>query len=246
MPIEMFQFQLESTYMLSPNVKHFVFNHTKDTIFDYLPGQFITLNFEHQGKIIRRSYSIANAPQKDNRIEFAASYVESGPGTNYLFNLKSGDMVQLSGPFGRLIPKEISPQRYVLVATSTGVTPYRAMIPALQQLLEHDPKIEVVVFEGVQTHQDLLYEQDFLDWAAQSDRVTFRAFLSREQGEPSQSHIQHGHVQKGFAALNLNPEQDYVYLCGNPAMIDDAFDILKEQGFTTQQIVREKYISSKK
>lgn len=232
--------------MLSPKAKHFVISHTSETIFDYLPGQFITIHFEHQGKMIRRSYSIANAPQKDNHIEFAATYVESGPGTEYLFNLKVGDTLQMTGPFGRLILKDNHPRRYILVATSTGVTPYRSMIPALQQRLDLDPALSVVIFEGVQTQQDLLYEQDFLAWAAQSPRVTFRAFLSRQSGDPKQAHIRHGYVQHGFSELDLNVDQDYVYLCGNPAMIDDAFEILKEQGFSTQQIVREKYISSTK
>ena len=46
-----------------------------------------------------------------------------------------------------------------------------------------------------------------------------------------------------YPELHLNPEQDLVYLCGNPGMIDDSFSYLKEQGFAMQQIIREKYIS---
>ncbi|HVT62823.1 MAG TPA: ferredoxin--NADP reductase [Legionellaceae bacterium] len=246
MPTEMLQFQLESTKMLSPKAKHFVLTHTSETIFDYLPGQFITVHFEHQGKMIRRSYSIANAPKKDNRLEFAATYVEAGPGSEYLFNLKVGDHIQITGPFGRLTLKEECPKRYILVATSTGVTPYRSMIPDLQQRLESNPELSIVILEGVQTHQDLLYEQDFLNWAQQNPRVLFRAFLSRENKSAESSHLCHGYVQHGFANLNLNAQQDHVFLCGNPAMIDEAFQMLKEQGFSTQQIVREKYISSTK
>ena len=222
----MFQFQLENAHMISPRVKHFVISNTDSEIFDYLPGQFITILFEHQGKTLRRSYSIATPPQGSNRLEFAASYVESGPGSEYLFDLKPGDKIQVSGPYGRLILKEPAPRRYILLATSTGVTPYRAMIPALEQHLASHP--------------------DFLNWAAQSPRVLFRAYLSREKLEQKPDHIHYGHVQAGFPDLNLNPEQDFVYLCGNPAMIDEAFELLKEQGFSTQQIVREKYISSTK
>lgn len=244
MPTDMFQFQLESTSMLSPNVKQFVMTNTHEPIFDYAPGQFITVHFEHQGKMLRRSYSIANPPRGDNRIEFAASYVKSGPGTEYLFNLPLGATVQVTGPFGRLTLKEDNPKRYILVATSTGITPYRSMIPVLKKRLDADPNLSVVVLEGVQKHQDLLYAQEFLDWAAQSPRVLFRAFLSREQ-DHTHAHIRHGYVQQGFAELDLNLDQDCIYLCGNPAMIDSAFSLLKDQGFTTQQIIREKYISSK-
>lgn len=86
----------------------------------------------------------------------------------------------------------------------------------------------------------------FLEWAKQSPRVLFRAYISREKLENCPIHIHYGHVQAGFDDLNLNAEQDCVYLCGNPSMIDEAFELLKERGFSTQQIVREKYISSSK
>ena len=242
----MFQFQLENATMISPRVKHFVITTTDSEKFDYLPGQFITIHFEHQGKTLRRSYSIANAPQGSNRIEFAASYVESGPGSEYLFHLQPGALLQASGPFGRLILRETAPKRYIFLATSTGVTPYRAMIPVLQNFLATHPEHSVVIFEGVQKQADILYAEDFLAWAAQSKQVLFRAYISREKIENCPTHIHYGHVQSGFADLNLNAEQDCVYLCGNPSMIDESFELLKERGFSTQQIIREKYISSPK
>ena len=199
----MFQFQLDNAQMISPRVKHFVLSSTEADGFMYLPGQFITIHFEHQGKTIRRSYSIANPPTGDHRIEFAASYVESGPGSEYLFQLKPGDILQVSGPFGRLVLKEPAPKRYILLATSTGVTPYRAMIPALQQHLDAHPDASVVIFEGVQKQAEVLYTQDFLDWAARNPRVLFRAYLSRETLTEPSAHIRYGHVQAGFDDLNL-------------------------------------------
>lgn len=242
----MFQFQLENASMISPRVKHFVITNTDSEKFDYIPGQFITIHIEYQGKTIRRSYSLANAPQGNNRLEFAAAYVESGPGSEYLFNLKPGDKLQVSGPFGRLILRESPPKRYIFLATSTGVTPYRAMIPVLKNYLAANPEHAVVIFEGVQKQEEILYAPDFLDWAAQSPQVLFRAYISREKLDHCPGHIHYGHVQAGFADLNLNAAQDCVYLCGNPAMIDESFELLKERGFTTQQIIREKYISSPK
>jgi ferredoxin-NADP reductase len=243
MAITLHQFKLLSTKMLTPSVKQFVIRNTQQPSFDFIPGQFITIHFEHSGKMLKRSYSIANSPTTDHSIEFAASHVESGPGTEYLFNLKPEDTLQVSGPFGRLILKEDTPKRYIFVATSTGITPYRSMIPLLQQRLEANPDLSIVVLEGVQKQQDLLYADDFISWAEQTPRMIFRGFLSREQ--PNEPHLHHGYVQHGFADLQLNPAEDHVYLCGNPAMIDDAFQWLQNQGFSSQQIIREKYISSK-
>lgn len=244
MSINTFSAILTKTYMLSPSVKHFVLQSNNNPAFQYLPGQFISLHFEHEGKLLRRSYSIANAPKNDNMIEFAANYIKGGPGSELLFHLKEGDTLQVSGPYGRLLLRDENPKRYVFIATSTGVTPYRAMIAALEQRMAEDPDLHVVVLLGVPKREDILYGQEFLNWASHTPRVTFQAHLSRDIREDWLPHERAGRVHTAFSELKLNPEEDVVYLCGNPAMIDEAFALLKEHGFSTQHIIREKYISA--
>src|SRR5690606_5159184 len=169
--------------MIAPKVKHFIFDAGLEPAFHFTPGQFITVHFEHDGKMFKRSYSIANQPQHDNRIEFAAGYVEGGPGTELLFNLKPGDQININGPFGRLTLKEDMPKRYILVATSTGVTPYRAMLQELKQRLEANSQLEAVVLQGVQTHADILYADEFLSMSEQQPRLRFIPCYSREPKE---------------------------------------------------------------
>ncbi|KTD75569.1 ferredoxin--NADP reductase [Legionella waltersii] len=243
MQINTFPITLEESFMITPKVKHFIFNCDLTPTFDYLPGQFITIHFEHEGKQLKRSYSIANQPAKNNRIEFAAGYFEGGPGTNLLFNLKPGDKIQINGPFGRLTLKEQIPGRYILVATSTGTTPYRAMLQELKTLINTHPNLQVVILQGVQKRDEILYPDEFRTFASSFEQVSFRAYLSRENPETLHENEFSGYVQHAFPELNLNPEQDIVYLCGNPGMIDDAFNYLKVHGFAMQQIIREKYIS---
>ncbi len=238
-----FPITLQDAFMASPKVKHFIFKSEQTPAFNYLPGQFITIHFEHDDKIIRRSYSIANVPLQNNRIEFAAGYVEEGPGTNLLFNLKPNDTININGPFGRLTLKDEIPKRYILVATSTGITPYRAMMTELQKRLQANPELHVVILQGVQKRGDILYNDEFLTLAASCPRVTFRAHLSRESEQGMKAHEYTGYVQNSFPDLALNPQEDVVYLCGNPGMIDDSFAYLQDNGFAMQQIIREKYIS---
>lgn len=234
---------LKEAFILSPHVKHFIFQCPEEIEFAYLPGQFITMHFEHQGKMLRRSYSIANAPLKNNRIEFAAGFVEKGPGSALLFHLNPGDALNITGPFGRLVLKESPPKRYILVATSTGITPYRAMLPRLEQYLQETP-LQLVIVQGVQKRSDILYGEEFLALSTRCPQAQFHACLSRESKDDLKPHESAGYVQHIFPNLQLNPEQDLIYLCGNPGMIDEAFAYLKEHGFTTQHIVREKYISN--
>ena len=243
MSTNIFPIILEESFMITPKVKHFIFNCELSPPFNYVPGQFITIHFERDGKTLKRSYSIANEPKQNNRIEFAAGYFENGPGTELLFNLKPGDTININGPFGRLIFKDEVPGRYILVATSTGITPYRAMINELSKRLEQNPNLKVVILQGVQKREEILYPNDFMAFAKKFPQVTFRAHLSREIPEELQDNEYSGYVQHAFPELNLNPEQDVIYLCGNPGMIDEAFNTLKDEGFAMQQIIREKYIS---
>ena len=243
MQVNTFPITLEESFMISPKVKHFIFKCELTPPFTYLPGQFITIHFERDGKSLKRSYSIANAPGQDNRIEFAAGYFEGGPGTELLFNLNKGETININGPFGRLIFKDELPGRYILVATSTGTTPYRAMLKELSQRLEMNPNLQVVILQGVQRRDEILYADEFRDFAKTYPQATFRPYLSRVEQHDLQENEFKGYVQHAFPELNLNPAHDVVYLCGNPGMIDDAFNYLKDHGFAMQHIIREKYIS---
>ncbi|MFI4919523.1 MAG: ferredoxin--NADP reductase [Legionellales bacterium] len=243
MQVITFPITLVDSFMIAPKVKHFVFSCERAPAFHYLPGQFITVHLDHDGKSIKRSYSIANEPKQDNQIEFAAGFVDGGPGSELLFNLKPGDTIQINGPFGRLILKDDVPGRYILVATSTGITPYRAMLKELSLRLEQHPNLRVVILQGVQKREDILYADEFLAFAQTHPRVLFRTCLSRDKECELYDHEYDGYVQHVFPELNLNSEQDVVYLCGNPGMIDDAYSYLQDKSFAVQQIIREKYIS---
>jgi ferredoxin-NADP reductase len=243
MQINTFPITLVESFMISPKVKHFIFNCQVSPYFNYVPGQFITIHFEHQGKTLKRSYSIANIPKHDNKIEIAAGFFENGPGTELLYNLKPGDIIQISGPYGRLTLKEEQYNRFILVATSTGITPYRSMLQDLEKRLEQHPELHVVILQGVQRHEEILYADEFRDFAKKYPQVLFMPYLSRQAEHELHENEYRGYVQHAFPSLNLNPHQDIIYLCGNPGMIDEAFNSLKEQGFAMQQIIREKYIS---
>ncbi len=248
--LKTFPIVLKYETSITPNVKHFVFHCTKDD-FTYIAGQFITLHIEKEGKILRRSYSLAQTPEQASstqQVEFAAGYVQDGPASELLFNLMPGDTVTASGPFGRLILKdaaETQPKRYIFVSTSTGVTPFKAMLKTLSERFLAHPEMKVALLEGVQKRQDILYDADFLAFAEKHPQFSFYACYSREEKDNLQPHERSGYVQSIFSELNLNPQEDLVYLCGNPGMIDEAFLALKEKEFDVRSIYREKYISAK-
>ncbi len=129
-----FELTLKSSKELAPNVKHFVFTRNDGETLDFIPGHFVTFLLDSEQGLKRRSYSIASIPGQTEDVEIAISFVDGGIASKTFFNLNIGDTLNSSGPFGRLIlrPDE-TPRQYVLVATGTGVAPYRAMLPEIRK-----------------------------------------------------------------------------------------------------------------
>lgn len=240
---EKFSLILEESKEIAPLVRHFTFVRKDRQTFDFIPGQFVNLFFTYNDEEMQRSYSLATIPGESGQIELALSYVSNGRASDFFFNLQRGDEVLCNGPFGRLTLREEQPKRYILVATGTGVTPYRSMLLELaKRMREHNT--EVVVLLGGRSPMDLLYRDEFVDFAEKHDNFTFYGCCSRAVSEPALPYEVKGYVQEQFENLNLNPENDMVFLCGNPNMVDDAYAILTEKGFNAKTVRREKYVSS--
>ncbi|MDF2529754.1 MAG: ferredoxin--NADP(+) reductase [Gammaproteobacteria bacterium] len=243
MAIEQFNLVLRSAKMLTPNTRHMAFIREDGKTLDYVPGQFVTFTFDSaDGKPKRRSYSISTIPGQTDQIEIAISYVEGGVASEALFKMEPGQKFSAMGPAGRLILQEEPNSRYILMATGTGVAPYRCMLPQIAEKLK-DPNFSVEVLLGVRLREDLLYGEDFVEFAKAHSNFKFHAYLSREQSE-LKPYEHKGYVQHAFDRLALKPGADVVYLCGNPNMVDEAFHKLVAMGFATKDIRREKYISS--
>src|SRR3546814_3006264 len=128
--------------MLAPSVAHLGFQRDDGLPLEFVPGQFLQVHFHYgDGTPTKRSYSLATrndtVPAGDgNAVEIAVSYVPGGAATALFEGLEIGERVQASGPFGRfcLQPGD-NTERSVLIATGTGVTPYRTMRRHLQRMI---------------------------------------------------------------------------------------------------------------
>lgn len=247
---EHFILVLKWSKMLCEGVRHMAFVREDGEPLAYVPGQFIQIHFPHEGAELRRSYSIATVPSgpgpaQADEVEMAVSYVEGGAATALLSSLDTGEGIETSGPYGRFcLQDKETPERYLLVATGTGVTPYRTMLPEIARRMDTDGT-RFVLIQGARRREEMLYWEEFAAFAAAHAGFEYRAHISREPGDPPLDHERPGHVQDSFGDVAPNPETDIIYLCGNPDMIDDGVTCLKEQGFTVRNLRREKYVSNR-
>jgi len=236
--------------MLAPSVGHYIFVRDDGQPLDFIPGQFIQVHFHYaDGTATRRSYSLATLHDHvlgiGETVEIAVSFVPGGSATALFEGLEIGGLVEASGPFGRfcLMPGDQN-RRYLLIATGTGVTPYRAMLPLLEKLIV-ERGIEVVLLFGARTPEELLYGDDFRAFANAHPQFRFVPSFSRQLPADPHPDVRHGYVQQFLGEFAPNPDTDIAYLCGNPNMVDACFEALKQAGLPIPQIRREKYVSSK-
>ncbi|MBW8311478.1 MAG: ferredoxin--NADP reductase [Rhizobium sp.] len=245
-----FPLRLVGSRMLAPSVRHLAFARDDGQPLDFIPGQFIQVHFNYpDGTPTKRSYSLAtmhdHALGPGEAIEIAVSYVPGGAATALFEALDEGQQIQASGPYGRfcLMPADAN-RRYLLVATGTGVTPYRAMLPKLAELIA-SRGIDVVLLFGCRTPAELLYGDDFRAFAAAHPNFRYVPCFSRELPATPHPDDRRGYVQDALAAFAPSAGGDIAYLCGNPNMVDANFEALKAAGLPVPHIRREKYVSSK-
>ncbi|MBN8887084.1 MAG: ferredoxin--NADP reductase [Rudaea sp.] len=247
---EHFTLRLADSRMLAPSVRHLSFERADGAPFAFIPGQFLQVHFHYaDGKPTKRSYSVATIGAGDaspvQRIEVAVSYVDGGAATALFRDLEHGGTIEASGPYGRFCLMDPDANgRYVFVATGTGVTPYRAMLPQLKMLFAKRD-VEVALIYGARNESELLYGDEFEAFARENPQFRFYACFSRTPRAVPRAHDRNGRVQVALDEIKPDAARDIAYLCGNPDMVDQAFNALKEAGLPVPHIRREKYVSSR-
>lgn len=208
--------------------------------FDFLPGQFVTLDLPIHEKMNKRwrSYSIASAPDGTNVIELIIVLMEYGLGTNYLFHkVVEGSELRLMGPLGVFtLPPAIEKDLF-LICTGTGIAPFRSMVHYIHRhSLSHK---NIYLIFGCRKCTDALYESEMIALSQQLSNFYYLPTFSREL---PQSGRKTGYVHAVYEEiLNAGKPDAYFYLCGWKNMIDDAKKKITEMGYDKKSIHLELY-----
>jgi ferredoxin--NADP+ reductase len=205
----------------------------------FVPGQYATLGLpdaDKPGGLLRRVYSIASPPGLDH-LEFYIQLVQDGEFTRELWPLGPGEPLFLSPKLGGKFTLEAVPDDadLLLVATGTGLAPFVSMLRHFQGSGRWR---RCVVAHGARDESELGYRALLERLAADDRSLTYLPMLTRQPDDRTWAGLR-GRVQgllEGDAYLDhvgapLDPARCHVFLCGNPAMIDDMEARLKPLGF---------------
>ncbi len=189
-------------------------------------------------KLVKRSYSIASAPREVGAYELCIAFVDEGKLTSRLKPLHAGGRVWHDPTPKGIFTLEKVPDGLdlVFVATATGIAPFISMWREYRDKPGRFNRFVAVY--GARERSDLAYHDELVEAARTDSRVRYVPVLSREPKENAWSGLR-GHVQVavdpshapetlGFA---LDPASTRLFLCGNPAMIEDVRAMVLPHGF---------------
>ncbi|GAC1620052.1 MAG: phenol 2-monooxygenase domain-containing protein [Nevskia sp.] len=204
-------------------------------------GQYVNLDIPSLG--ISRPFSLAHAPQPGGgEIELNVRIVPGGAGTAYLHEqLKAGDAVHLSGPYGRFFVRKSVAQPMIFMAGGSGLSSPRSMILDLLASGNAQPMTLVC---GQRTRAELYYHDEFTRLAAAHPHFSYVPALSHEPDGSGWSGFR-GYVHE---AAKFHFDNDFrahkAYLCGPPLMIDACINTLMQGRLFERDIYTEKFLSA--
>ena len=234
------QARLIRARQLTPSVRELTFDPGRD--FSFEAGQWVSFRIPlGQGQEVARSYSIASAPNPDGLFDIAVTRVEDGPGSRTLHEAKEGESMGISRAQGffTLEESELPRVPIVMVATGTGVSPFRSMLQQVSRTPSEVPQPVALVL-GVRTEADLLYREEFEALERSLPGFEFLPTLSRG----SEGWIgARGYVQEHLWGLVRRCGGDCaVYVCGLSKMVKHVRELLKgELALPKHRIHSERY-----
>ena len=217
----------------------FSFTMTRPAHFKFTAGQFARIGLMVQNELVARAYSVVSSPF-DETLEFFSIVVPDGAFTSNLQHLKIDDELYLEKiPYGYLTLARYqlpAPQDLWLLATGTGLAPFLSM---LQDFETWNKYKQINLVYSVRTVEELAYVERIQEIAKVfgegHDGFKFVPIITRDPNATLHDRlptlIANGELEK-VVGMPLNPETSHVMLCGNPQMVDDTKEALKQRGLT--------------
>ena len=188
--------------------------------FQFQTGQFVMLKIP--GSLENREYSVYSG-ENDDFLEVLVREVKEGIFSGRLKKLKSGDEIDVNGPFGffKFNPEKYASQKFLFVATGTGISPFHSFVRTF-------PDLDYQLVHGVRLKEEAYEHADY-----QKEKVTL--CLSGDEGGDF-----YGRVTDFLFTQKIDRETN-CFLCGNSEMIYEVFDILTGKGIPVSNIYSEVY-----
>ena len=202
-------------------------------------------NYPDEGDIITLNVRIATPPFKPK--DQGPGFMDVNPGiaSSYIFSLKPGDKVIMSGPYGEFRPQYGTGREMIWVGGGAGMAPLRAQIMHLLKgngIAPEDRQRPMHYFYGARALEEIPFLDDFLALEKEFPNFHFHLALDRPDPKADAAGIKY---TPGFVAPVMGdtylkaheaPEDCEYYLCGPPMMAKTVLDLLHSLGVEDDMI----------
>ena len=199
---------------------------------------------------VYRAYSLANPPSEKNELRFTiriatpptgVTGIAPGVGSSYIFYLKPGKKVVLSGPYGEFFVKETD-REMCFVGGGAGMAPMRSHI--FHQILTVNTKRKITFWYGARSKQEMFYDEEFRELERKCGNFEYHVALSEPQPEDGWKEFTgfiHQCLYDNYLISHNDPAEIEYYLCGPPMMIDSVIKMLDDLGVDPEMIAYDKF-----
>lgn len=213
-------------------------------MFRYQAGQYLDFIFKDN---VRRSYSMAVAPEEGKAVELHIQHMPGGMFTDRIFGaterpIKLREILRIEGPLGTFFLREESDKPILFVADGTGFAPVKAMIEEI--IAKGITRPVTLYWEGRRPQG--LYMNDLVEqWVDQLPHFNYIPVVSSALAEDNwqgRTGSAHQAVLEDFEDLSVYQ----VYACGSPALTDAARKhFIKERGLPEGEFFADTFTSAK-
>jgi Na+-transporting NADH:ubiquinone oxidoreductase subunit F len=167
--------------------------------------------------------------------------VPPGIGSSYIYNLKPGDKVMISGPFGEFFSKETN-NEMVFIGGGAGMAPMRSHIFDLLKTKKSQRKISF--YYGARSLREMFYDDEFKKLAEENSNFLYNVALSEPMEEDEwtgPTGFIHQVLFDKFLKDHEDPTEIEYYMCGPPMMIDACDKMLYDLGVEKEMIAYDKF-----
>jgi len=194
-------------------------------------------NYPAEGDLIMLNVRIATPPF--DRVNGGFMKVLPGISSSYIFNLKKGDKVTMSGPYGEFQPIYNTKNEMLYIGGGAGMAPLRAQILHLTRSLEvRDRKISY--WYGARSRAEIFYEEDFRKIEKDFDNFEFHIALSaplKEDNWDGPVGFIHNVILENYLKDHEAPEDIEYYMCGPGPMANAVKDMLYNLGVPSKNLM---------
>ncbi|WP_413478551.1 2Fe-2S iron-sulfur cluster-binding protein [Vibrio hibernica] len=213
--------------------------HDQGIVFNFIPGQFITLGIEIDGKMEYRAYSLSSMPNQ-TELQLTIKRVAGGQVSNYIVDfLQEGQAVSVLKPAGQFHLDQIHGERIVLLSAGCGITPVMSMAKTL--LSNKNDNTDIHFIHAATEIDQIIYHQELLAMAEQHERFHVSIMLEDAKGS---DYLEGRLTQAALKKYCSDIAERSAFLCGPVGFMGAMQENLQALGMNMDHFYQESFTPS--